>query len=299
MRNTDTFRQYTWLVNTIQRAGGITFDRIGQMWVDSDLNEGKPLSRTTFYRLRQAIDDIFGIRIESDNQHRYYISNPETLYDNSTQNWMLRTLTVSSLLMDGLSIKDQIVLEDIPGGLEHLETIIDALKNRHALHMGYKKFTDSEPYTTLIEPYCLKLFHQRWYLLGKSDRKNGNFGIFALDRMTEITETDAKYELEADFDAETFFKDYFGVFVGEKKPTQRVVLRAYYNMPNLLRTLPLHHSQKELCKTETYTDFEYHLAPTLDFQQAILKEGHELEVIEPKALRETIHNELQATIKLY
>ena len=299
MRNTDTFRQYTWLVNTIQRAKSITFEKIGQLWVDNDLNEGKPLSRTTFYRLRMAIDDMFGIRIESDNQHRYHISNPETLCDNSTQNWMLRTLTVSSLLMDGLSIKDQIIIEDIPAGLEHLETIIDALKNRHALCMGYKKFTDSEPYTTLIEPYCLKLFRQRWYLLGKSDRKNGSLGIFALDRMTEIKETDAKYELDADFDAETFFKDYFGVFVGKKMPKQRIVLRAYFKMPNLLRTLPLHHSQKELCKTDNYSDFEYYLVPTLDFQQAILKEGHELEVIEPKSLREMIHNELKETIKLY
>ncbi len=299
MRNTDTFRQYTWLVNTIQRAGGITFERIGQMWIDSDLNEGKPLSRTTFYRLRQAIDDMFGIRIESDNQHRYYISNPETLYDNSTQNWMLRTLTVSSLLMDGLSIKDQIVLEDIPAGLEHLETIIDALKNRHALRMGYKKFTDSEPYTTLIEPYCLKLFRQRWYLLGKSERKGHKMAIYALDRITEITETETKCELDADFDAEAFFKDYFGVFIGEEMPAQRIVLRAYYNMPNLLRTLPLHRSQKEICRTDAYADFEYFLVPTMDFRQAILKEGNELEVIEPLSLREMIHDELKETIKLY
>jgi len=299
MKNTDTFRQYTWLINTIQRAKRISLERICQQWINNDLNDGKPLSRTTFYRLRQAIEEMFGIRIECDNQHQYFISNPETLKDNSTQNWMLRTLTVNNILLDGLSIKDQLLLEDIPAGLEHLETIINAIKSRHALQMGYQKFTDYEPYTTLIEPYCLKLFHQRWYLLGKSERKGYKLAIYALDRMTELTETESNYTFAADFDAETYFNNYFGVFIGEGVPPKLVILRAYGNMPNLLRTLPLHHSQKEIVKTDTYTDFEYHLAPTFDFQQAILKEGKELEVIEPLSLREMIHDELVAALSRY
>lgn len=299
MKSTDNFRQLSWLVNTILRIKNITFEQIGQLWVANDLNDGRPLSRTTFYRLRQAIDDMFGIRIECDSRHQYYISNPETMNDNSTQNWMLRTLTVSSLLLDGISIKDQLLLEDIPAGLEHLEIAINAIKNHNKLIMGYKKFSDSEPYTTLIEPYCLKLFHQRWYLLGKSERKGGELAIYALDRMTELTETAVQFELAADFDAEIFFKNYFGVFIGEKIPAQRIVLRAYCNMPNLLRTLPLHHSQKEICKTDTYADFEYSLALTFDFRQAILKEGHELEVIEPKSLRDMIQDELTKAIKRY
>lgn len=299
MRNIDTFRQYIWLVNTIRRARRINYDDIKKLWLSNDLNEGRPLSRTTFYRIRQAIDDMFGICIECDNQHQYYIANPEALRDNSTQNWMLRTLTVNNILLDGLSIKDQLLLEDVPAGLEHLETIINAIKCHHTLQMGYQKFTDSEPYTTSIEPYCLKLFHQRWYLLGKSKRKGGALAIYALDRMTELTETDTQYDLAADFDAETYFKNFFGVFIGEGAPAQRIVLRAYNNMPNLLRTLPLHHTQKEISDTESHSDFEYYLAPTFDFQQAILKEGNELEVIEPESLRKTIHDELTKALKRY
>ena len=299
MRNTDTFRQYTWLVSAIQRAKSITFEQIGQLWVTNDLNEGKPLSRTTFYRLRQAIEDMFGIRIECDNQHQYFISNPETLKDNSTQNWMLRTLTVNSLLLDGLSIKDQLLLEDIPAGLEHLETVINAIKDHHSLRMGYKKFSDSEPYTTLIEPYCLKLFHQRWYLLGITERKKGGLGVFALDRMTELSETDHTFKMYPKFDAETYFHDYFGVIPDQTVKAERIVLRAYPPMDNYLRTLPLHHSQKEIATETQSALFEYHLAPTHDFIQAILKEGHELEVIEPQSLRKTIHDELTKAIKRY
>ena len=299
MRSTDTFKQYTWLVSTIQRAKNITFEQIGQLWVTNDLNEGKPLSRTTFYRLRQAIEDMFGICIECNNQHQYFISNPETLKDNSTQNWMLRTLTVNSLLLDGLSIKDQLLLEDIPAGLEHLETVINAIKDHHILRMGYKKFSDSMPYSTLIEPYCLKLFHQRWYLLGKTERKKGGLGIFALDRITELTETDKHFAMDPTFNAEHFFSDYFGVFIGENEKPTRIVLRAYGKMIPLIRTLPKHPSQKEITTRKMYSDFEYYLAPSFDFRQEILKEGHELEVIEPKSLRMMIHKELMNTIKRY
>lgn len=301
MRNIDTFRQYIWLVNTVKRYGKIDFERLSELWIENDLNDKRPLSKPTFFRLKLAIENMFGIRIDCDTKdgYQYYISNSELLKNNSTQNWMLRTLTVNSLLLDGLSIKDQLLLEDIPAGLEHLETVINAIKDHHILRMGYKKFSDSMPYSTLIEPYCLKLFHQRWYLLGKTERKKGGLGIFALDRITELTETDKHFAMDPTFNAEHFFSDYFGVFIGENEKPTRIVLRAYGKMIPLIRTLPKHPSQKEITTRKMYSDFEYYLAPTFDFRQEILKEGHELEVIEPKSLRMTIHKELMSTIKRY
>lgn len=299
MKNADTFRQYTWLVNTIQRAKNITFEQIRYLWTTNDLNDGKPLSRTTFYRLRQAIEDMFGICIECDNQHQYFISNPEALRDNSTQNWMLQTLTVSNILVDSLSIRHQLVLEEIPGGTQHLQTIINAIKNSHTLRMTHQGFEDPEAKTAIIEPYCLKVFRQRWYLLCKNKSKHNGLRIYALDRIIELTETNEHFELDSTFDAETFFKNYFGVFIGENEKPTRIVLRAYGKMIPLIRTLPKYPSQKEIATTDTHSDFEYYLAPTLDFRQEILKEGHELEVIEPESLRKKIQDELTMAIERY
>lgn len=299
MRNTDTFRQYIWLVNTIQRAKKISFDKIKRLWIDDDLNDKRPLSRTTFFRLRLAIDDMFGIRIECDNQNLYFISNPEMLRGNSTQNWMLQTLTVGNILADSLSIKDKLVLEKIPSGTEYLQTIINAIKNSRTLHMIHQGFEASIAKTSIIEPYCLKVFRQRWYLLGKDRLNHNDLRIFAFDRILELSATDEPFEADPSFDAEEFFKYHFGVFIGEKEKPTRIVLRAYGKMIPLIRSLPKHHSQKEIATTETYSDFEYYLAPSFDFRQEILKEGHELEVIEPKSLRKTIHDELMKTIDLY
>lgn len=301
MHTSDIFRQYIWLVNTIKRSRKISFKRIQQLWIDDDLNNGSPLSRTSFYRLKVAIEDMFGIRIECDlsDHHQYFISNPETLTDNSTQSWMFRTLSINNMLMDALAIKDRLVLEPIPAGSEFLPVIINAIKHKTTLLMGYKKFSDSDPYTTLIQPYCLKVFHQRWYLLGKSERKEYAMAIYALDRMTQLTETETTFSMDPNFDAESYFKGFFGVFINEDKPTTRIVLRAYPPMSNYLRTLPLHHSQKEIVTTNEYSDFEYHVVPSFDFRQAILKEGSELEVLAPEFFRDEIKEELEKTIHRY
>lgn len=242
---------------------------------------------------------MFGICIECDNRNQYYITNPETLKDNSTPTWLLQTLTVNNVLFDCLSIKDRLVLEKIPKGMEYLDTIITAIKSHQTLLMGYQKFNDTKPYTTRIEPYCLKLFHQRWYLLGKSERKSYKLAIYALDRMTELKETESTYILDPDFDAETFFNNYFGVFIGEELKPARIVLRAYGKMIPLLRTLPKHHSQKEINTQANYSDFEYYIVPTFDFRQEILKKGPDLEVLEPESLRNEIIESLMKTIQHY
>ena len=299
MRNTDTFRQYIWLVNTLQRSRKITFEHIQSLWVENDMNDGKPLSRTTFYRLRQAIEDMFGIIIECDSYHQYFISNPETLRDKSTQNWMLQTLSVNNILIDSISIKDRLLLEEIPAGLEFLPIIIQAIKDNHELTMTYHKFDEPQSYTIPIQPYCLKVFRQRWYLLGKKNLTDSRLQIYALDRIQGMEETSIHFDMDPDFDAEVFFKKHFGIFIGEKGEVQRIVLRAYKKMVSLLRTLPLHSSQKEIVTSENYSDFEYYLIPSFDFKQAILKEGAELEVIEPIPLRNMISEELSKTLNLY
>lgn len=302
MRTTDTFKQYCWLVNTIYLHKKISLKHIQKLWIDDDLNNGKPLSRPTFFRLTEAIEEMFGLIIicERKNGYQYFISNPEALKDNSTQNWMLQTLTVNNILIDSLSIKDRIVLEEIPSGLVYLPTIIKAIKSHHTLSMRYKKFNDSEPYSTLIEPYCLKLFHQRWYLLGKSERKNGKMAIYALDRIIKLEETAQTFEMCSDFNASEFFKNHFGVFIGENEKPTHIVIRAYgKTMISLMRTLPKHTSQKEIATEKEYADFEYFLVPSLDFKHEILKEGPDLEILKPQSLRNEIKTKIQESLRHY
>ncbi|MBQ4525425.1 MAG: WYL domain-containing protein [Bacteroidaceae bacterium] len=287
MKASEIFKQYIWLTDTIYRSGGISLQELNERWVRTEMSGGLPMTRMTFNRHKMAIEEIFGLCIECQRKggYYYYIENEEVLKNNNLQHWMLDSLSISNLLMESGSLKDRIVLENIPAGKEYLQPIINAMKQDHRLMMTYRKFGQTTGYTITVEPYAIKVFKQRWYLLAK-DNKRESPTIYALDRILALEETEESFVYPSDFDTETFFKDCYGVICGTEDNPQRIVVRAYLPLTNYLRTLPLHHSQKVLKSTPDYTDFEFYLCPTFDFRQELLSQGEEVEVLEPMGFRE-------------
>ena len=121
---------------------------------------------------------------------------------------------------------------------------------------------------------------------------------FALDRITMMALTDETFEMPADFSAQAYFAEYFGVLTNDT-PLAHVVLRAHKWMPNYLRTLPLHHSQRELESTAYYTDFCYDIRPTSDFLGELLRHSNGIEVLQPLDLRQKMKEMVGETLKRY
>jgi predicted DNA-binding transcriptional regulator YafY len=78
-----------------------------------------------------------------------------------------------------------------------------------------------------------------------------------------------------------------------------VVIRAYGNAPNYLKTLPLHASQKEIEHTDEYAVFSYDIRPSVDFVLALMSYTDGLEVLEPIELRQKICDSFQASLERY
>ncbi len=57
------YQRYQWLIDLIQRSGGITFEEIDKAWRRSSMNANpySPLSERTFHRHKNDIEEIFGI----------------------------------------------------------------------------------------------------------------------------------------------------------------------------------------------------------------------------------------------
>ena len=296
MKPAQIFHQYIWIINTLRTYRKLTLDELNQKWQDDGVADGNPLQRSSFNRHRDAILDMFGIIIDCESKtYKYYISNKEVLSDDSIERWLFSTLTVHGVLADSAAVKDRLVLENAPVGEQYLDIIIRAIKTNHQLLMGYKKF-EAEAYEKVVCPYALKLFRQRWYLLALNDEDQ--MRIYALDRITMIEQTDETFEIPADFSAQTYFSEYFGVLTTDI-PMTHVVLRAHKWMPNYLRTLPLHHSQRELESTPEYTDFSYDIRPTSDFLGELLRHSNGIEVLEPRDLREKMRQMIAETLKRY
>lgn len=293
------FREYIWLVNTIYKAKAISLSEINEKWVETEMSDGVEFSRTTFHRHKIAIEDMFGIYIECDrrNGFKYYIGNEYVLQENSVQNWMLSTLSVSSLLAESMSLNERILLENVPSGDEKLKTVIKAMKESKKISITYRRYGGHATRTFDLEPYCVKLFGQRWYLLGHFTDKG--MATFSLDRILEIKILKEKFKFDEDFDATSYFSESFGIMIDENSKPERVVIRAYGYEPYYLRDLPLHHSQRELASNEEYTDFELCLKFTSDFKAKLLSRGEWIEILEPKTLADEIVEWHQNAINRY
>ena len=281
--------KYVWLVETIYKAKKITYEEINQSWLDNDLSEGNPLPLRTFHKWRIAIEEMFGLIIENEQsgRYRYYIQNADELKNGSMRSWLFNTLTVSNLMLDSVSIKDKVLFEEIPDGEQYLPDILEALKKNLVLGMTYQSFTRAEANSFEIEPYCLKAFKQRWYLVARSPYYN-KIMIYALDRVQWLGLTEKSFKYPKNFIPEEFFDDCFGIIADQNVNIETVKFKVSAGQANYLRSLRLHQSQHEIERTDEYSIFTVRLRPTFDFRQEILSQGSDIEVLEPKWFRDEV-----------
>lgn len=293
-------QKYTWLIETIRREGKISHKDLSDRWERSkDLSDYRPLHRATFNRWRDAIYEQFGINIDCQRKggYLYYIQNPEDIDDNKLKKWMLDSFAVGNLISENLSLKDRILVSKIPSGSDHLKTILDAINHNRAVEMTYRPFKHVHGYTFVLEPYCVKLHDNRWYVMGKNNR--GDLRIYGLDRVEDALILDKTFSLPKGFSASDFFAPFYGVVTGFETKPQRIVLRANENHKYYMNTLPLHESQKLLEDCGEYADFELTLAPTYDFVMKLLQFGSMVEVISPDSLRKTMKGWIVDMFDLY
>ena len=286
--------KYVWLVETLYRAKKITLKEINRRWLETDLSEGLEIPRRTFHSWKNAVEEMFGLVILCDKSDgdRYYIENREVLEDDGLQRWLLNTMSASNTLLDNKSLSDRILLESIPSGQTFLEVVLKAMKQGKVLEITYKSYWREHESSFRVAPYCGKLFRQRWYLVGNSVNE-GKIRIYSLDRFLEAKLTDEPFDYPKDFSPEVYFEGCFGIIREESCPLETVKLKVSPNQANYLRSLPLHHTQKELVQTADYSIFSVEVRPTFDFRQELLWNGDALEVLEPLWLRK----EMAAIIK--
>lgn len=289
-------RKYVWLIDTIHRAGMITFKEINQRWIDEEMSSNadpdkRDLELRTFHKWRDNIADIFGIIIACRHVggYHYYIENADDLKRGNLRSWIIDTLAVSDLLVSNKMLKDRIMLEPVNSERDLLTLVLGAMRSNTALNIVYGGFErdDSGPFP--VHPYAVRMFKQRWYLVANSPWI-GQVRIYALDRIHSAEFIEGEhFDMPVGFDVATYFHDYYGTVRYLKKP-QRVKLRVYDYQVNYVKSLPFHGSQwySEAESTDEYTVFNLYVSPEYDFRQALLAMGDDVEVLEPKWFRDEL-----------
>ena len=295
------FKRYMWLVDLLHAHDALSKEEIDRYWSRSSLNEQgeSRIPKRTFQRMKNDIGSLFGIYIEClrSRGNKYALENADDIKQGNVQQWLINGFSISNVLMDSRQIKDRIVLEPIPSGNRFLTLTIDAIQRNKTLHVQYQSFKMPEPREFEIAPYCLRCFKQRWYILGTRDGvKEPHF--FSLDRVLSLELTDNSFKLPKNFDAEAFFHNYYGIMQGDTK-AESVQLRVTPFRANYLHSLPLHHSQKEIERTDEYSVFEYWIAPTADFIQELRSFLPEITVLRPQWLRNKFIEEAKQVLNSY
>lgn len=293
----DLFKRYIWLVDTIYQAGKITFDEINHKWIRCSFSDGNDFPKKTFNNHRDAIENIFDIIISCDTKdgYRYYIENSEDIDNGAMRNWLLNTFTINNLISESQKLKHRIQLEETPSGQQYLAPIIEAMRANHKIEITYQSYWKDHASTFEIEPYFVKIFKQRWYVVTHSEGM-GRIMIYALDRIQQLSITQNRFDYPKDFNPEEYFYNCYGIINDEDDEdiepcTVKIKTNSY--QAKYLRGLPLHHSQIENKVNEDVTIFEYYIKPTFDFKKELLSMGAEIEVVEPEWFRE----EMRDTIK--
>ncbi len=295
----NVLKKYTWLVGTLMRAGdkGLTLEQIGDRWnATEELHEEGAFARRSFHRHRSEIMDLFGIEIEcyiDGGQYRYRLAD-----DGGREyfrQWMMDSIAVNHVVADSREATQYILVE--PTDSRMLPLLLEALKEQRTLNFTYQPYWSESPYSySGVQPYALKMFERRWYLIA---RRDGEYRIFALDRMTKVELQEETYKRDPKFDMEKMFEGTYGIIVKEEIPVESIRLKVEAYQANYLRSLPLHNSQHELKHTEEYSIFSLRVRPTYDFKQKILSLGSTVEVLQPESFRKEIAEELKNTLKQY
>ncbi|HBX52365.1 MAG: hypothetical protein A2275_14910 [Bacteroidetes bacterium RIFOXYA12_FULL_35_11] len=182
-------------------------------------------------------------------------------------------------------------------GIEHIEFLIDAIKNKKVINITHQSFYNPKPNKYILHPLFLKEDRFRWYLIAYSE-SHSELRTFGLDRIKDIKTEHLATFFQVPFHPELYFQDTIGVFVADGK-VEDILLKFAYEEGQYLKSLPLHESQKIIEETKDFLIIKFKLAPTYELINLILGWGPNVEVIQPQSLRDTIKKKLETAVKKY
>ena len=261
------------------------------------------------YRWIDTLKKEFQIDIVNIN-HKFELTDEskDIILNNSLNTWRLNTISLINTLKGRETLIERIQLEHVPSS-SNLEAILEAMEQNHWISFDYVKYYDNPELKPKryerIEPYCVKLFERRWYVICHTAEKKtkGDNGMrtFSLDQISNLTVMKTTFKLPEDFRAEDYFKDVYGITTGMNGPLQTIELKVANARANYFRALPLHHSQKELTdkRDNDFSYFTYELRPSNDFYQALLHHAEHVEVLSPETVREEMATKVRAMAEKY
>ncbi len=176
-------------------------------------------------------------------------------------------------------------------GMEFIELIYHAIKNKQAIDFKYRNVYKKTNTVTNVIPYLIKEHRNRWYVIGWSIEKE-KYTTYALARMSQVNALEGSIKKRADFNATTFFQHSTGIMESNTKP-EEVLLTILKPISDLALLEPLHATQKLLNEKADRVQITLKVLVNEEFIFTILGMGSYCIVNKPARLRKTIKEAIQ------
>ncbi len=183
-------------------------------------------------------------------------------------------------------------------GIEYVEQIVKAIREKRRIQLRYQKFDDQSTKEHIIEPYVVREFKSRFYLIGNvTSDMIPKVKTFAFDRFVDLKVTDIIFS-GGEFDSEKYFQNVFGITEGDNK-AETVLLSFSPTQGKYVQSQPLHHSQKVVKETDTECRISLQVMVNTELVMQLLSYGSGVRVLKPTSLLERIKSELKKSSLQY
>lgn len=298
MSKREALSRYNLIIQKLRKAPA-TFEEIaGYLERESKLQGYNfVISKRTFDRDREDIASLYNMEVHYDFGTRKYTieseQNPEANERILEAFDTFNALNVTDRLSAYVHLEKR-----RPQGTEHFYGLLHAIKNRLQIGFTYHKYWEDAVSLRTVEPYALKEFKNRWYVLAR-DLKDGKVKSFALDRLSGLEISNTGFEPLARFDVNSYYRYCFGIIGSGEMQPEKIILSFDPFQGKYIKSLPLHQSQQTLVDSESELRIQLTLYPTYDFVQELLSLGPSVRVLSPQSLINELRASLNATLKQY
>src|SRR5690606_370879 len=255
------------------------------------------VSKRTFQRDRDDIRSLYNIDILFDFSKKVYYIDFDGQPEASER--ILEAFDTFNALNVADRLSKHIHFEKRkPQGTEHLYGLLHAMKNQVQITFVYQKYWEDELTERTVEPYALKEFKNRWYILSK-DLSDNAIKSFALDRITDLDISKRKFTVPKDFDVNEYYRYCFGIISPNGHQPEDVILSFNAFQGKYIKSLPLHDSQRILVDNADELRIQLKLFITHDFFMELLSFGDNLKILEPQSLIDDLKSTVRNINKRY
>jgi predicted DNA-binding transcriptional regulator YafY len=211
---------------------------------------------------------------------------------------------LAELMPPAVRLRPEIVREKLalrapfrPVREEIWQAVAEAMQRGVALSNQYHRPGEPAGEPRVVHPYAFVLAGRDWMMLAE-DREAAQVKNFYLARVESAGLTSQRYSIPRDFDADAFFRNTFGLYVGDARPFQLKV-RFSKEISDEVREMQFHPQQKIETTPDGSATLEMPAQSIREARRFVLGYGKDAKALAPPELVEDLRSESQALADTY